>query len=143
MCLAVFIAADHPLPLLPWHDTKPDFHVIALSDREKPVKKLLSSPHVRYAGSYEGCGCAFNVGREYPDYEYEKDELKSAEDSRRKLYEYILLNGIREMYSCNDGDNEKPIESKSEISAEDILDKTFVFKEGELITIRKTPNQAL
>ena len=143
MCMTVFVAADHPLPLRPWHKDHPDFHVIAVADNEKWVKGVFSVPHARYAGTYEGCGCAFNVGREYPESEYEQPELVAGDESRKKLYEYITSNRVQEMFVNYEENAARSVASRRKIVAEDILNKDFVFSEGELLSIQGTPNQAL
>ena len=100
MCLAVYIGADHPLPIIPWHDDNKDFYVVDVSDREKPIINHFSAKHVRYAGTEEGCGCPFNYGREYPEYQNEPEEKSAAERSRLKLVEYLKINKVQELYSA-------------------------------------------
>ena len=48
MCLALYIAANKPLPIVPWDPEKPAFHVIPLSENVQDVRKLLPYPHIYY-----------------------------------------------------------------------------------------------
>jgi hypothetical protein len=139
MCLALYVGANHPLPLLPWHDDKNNFHVEDVSDEEKLIINHFSLKYVRYAGTEEGCGCLFNYGREYPEYQNEPDEKSAAERSRLKLVEYLKSNKVQEMYSCWEGDFNKPPKTNRIIRPEDILKEEFIFQEQQLITIQYEP----
>lgn len=135
MCLLIFIGADHSLPLKPWQDDKHDFYVRALSEKEKIIRNYFSVPHIRYVGTEEGCGCPFNYGREYPQCEDDPDELALAERSLYKLVEYIKTNKVQQIFSCWGGEFEKPPKNSRKIKVEYILQKDFIFKEQELLTI--------
>ena len=67
MCLVLYIGSYQALPLIPWNEEVPAFHVIDLPDVAREARNHLAAPFVYYAGSYERCGCAFNFGHEYPD----------------------------------------------------------------------------
>jgi hypothetical protein len=56
MCLAVYLAADLPLPPV----ELATFLVRPLERREADVRQQFSKPHVYYIGSYTGCGCGFS-----------------------------------------------------------------------------------
>ena len=140
MCLAIYISSDRPLPHIKWDDENPSFHVIDLSENEKGIQKHLSFEYVCYIGSYEGCSCAFNIGREYPDFEYETDEIQLADKSRKELVEYLnklSINRRIQIYSCAEGESDKLPKYFRSLTAEEILKSDFVFQESEVITISK------
>ena len=139
MCLAIYIASDEPLPLVAWSVQSPAFHVIDLSEREQVVRKQFANPFVYYVGTYEGCGCAFNYGREYPEYEDNPEELKFAEESVTRLADYlsdaVSKVGSVQVFSCWEGESEKPPEHFREIVPDKIRQKDFIFRVPELLTI--------
>ena len=67
MCLAVFIASDHPLPLLPWSEREPAFSVAAVAEREHPVRRQFARAHVYSLGAHTGCGCGFSPEQEWDE----------------------------------------------------------------------------
>ena len=95
-----------------------------------------STPEVYFAGSYEGCGCAFNYGREYPSLEADQEEIETAEKSVKEMVEYISSNQVTEIFACWMGDEEKKPNSFREISTEQIGAKDFFFKEQELLKVK-------
>lgn len=109
MCRVLYIAADRPLPLIPWNPESPEFHVTEVDDREASVKSQFSKPFVYYAGSHQGCGCAYDLESVSIG---EPDELTSARGSREALVDY-LRDGVEavgslELYTCWDGDWAEP-----------------------------------
>lgn len=60
MCMAVYLASDVPLPLIPWDEGNPSFNTMELSDYEQPFMEQFTKPHVYYLGSYTGCSCGFS-----------------------------------------------------------------------------------
>jgi len=46
--MELFIAADRPLPIVPWQKQHPTFNVQGLSDREQAVRKHFTKAHVFY-----------------------------------------------------------------------------------------------
>lgn len=144
MCLALYIASDESLPLITWNKQSPAFHVIELSEQEQVIRKQFSSPYVYYAGSHEGCGCAFNYGREYPEYEDDPEELKAAEESTTRLADYLSdvvpKVGALQIFSCWEGEGEKSPEYFREITPDEIRRKDFIFRVPELLTITAPAN---
>lgn len=61
MCTELYLAASHPLPLVPWIEEAPAFHVTLLGNEAgaEEVRSHLSLPHVYDLGSFMGCGCGF------------------------------------------------------------------------------------
>jgi hypothetical protein len=135
MCLEIFIASNKPLPLIPWNDEAPTFHVIDLFDDAEAVRNHFNEPFVYYAGAFEGCGCAFNYDAEVA----EPDELKASEQSLNSLVVYLensLSNGATiKLFSCWAGDENKSPESFRTVAPKEIQKADFVFETPELLTI--------
>ena len=78
MCLALYIAASKPLPVVLWNPQKPAFHVLPLPEHMEDVRKLLPYSHIYYVGSHEGCSCAFNYEHEFKSALELRDYLRKA-----------------------------------------------------------------
>lgn len=137
MCRMLYVASNSELPLLPWNENDPGFHVTELSERDKSVKSKFKNKHVYYAGAYEGCGCGFQAG-EYPGYEDDEIDLKMK--SLSGLADYLdeqLLNGLDiELFGCWDGDQTLSVENKRTVSPETIRSQEFWFKDREYLVVR-------
>ena len=132
MCLEIFIASNKPLPLIPWNNQVPAFHVIDLFDDAQVVRNHLKEPFVYYAGSHEGCGCAFNYDPEYA----EPDEVMASEQSLNSLVDYLESAGPVRIFSCWAGDENKPPETFRTVTPADLRDPHFVFETPQLLTIQ-------
>ena len=139
MCLVLYIGSNQPLPLIPWNEEAPAFHVIDLPDDAQAARNHLAEPFVYYAGSYERCGCAFNFGHEYPDYEDEPEELLAAEQSRNDLINYLSRalpkTGSLRIFSCWANEETKAPEAFRTVTPAALGAKDFIFQTPELITI--------
>ena len=67
MCLAVFIASDHPLPARPFSAAQPAFNAEPLTERETPVRRQFARPNVYSLGAHTGCGCGFSEQQEWEE----------------------------------------------------------------------------
>jgi len=65
MCLAVFVASDSPLPVVPWSTERPGFAVAPLAPRQEPVRQRLARPYVAALWAHTGCGCGFSPQLEW------------------------------------------------------------------------------
>jgi len=99
------------------------------------VHSHFSHPHVLYAGSYEGCGCGFNYGREYPEAEDDAAHLTAACQSVAELVRSVRDSGVREIYSCWFDDEAKPTVHQRTITPETLASPEFVFGDRELLRI--------
>ena len=137
MCRMLYIASNAVLPLLPWDEDHPGFHVTELGENEKTVAAKFRNTHVYYAGPYEGCGCGFQAG-ECPGYEDEDIDLKT--NSLNGLAKYIddqLINGSEiELFGCWDGDQSKSIEHTRTIFTEFFRKNNFWFKDREHLIVK-------
>ncbi|HWE00791.1 MAG TPA: hypothetical protein VG326_00170 [Tepidisphaeraceae bacterium] len=106
--MVVYIGSDARLRTWPFDAAKPGFHVTEVSTQDEAVKSQFSKPHVYYAGAFEGCGCGFQYGREYPEVEDDREGLAAAEACRAGIEAYIeealRLQPAVEIYACWSGD---------------------------------------
>jgi hypothetical protein len=138
MCLAVYLAADKPLRLVPWDEAAPRFHTCRLGPDEERVKCQFAKPHLTYAGSYEGCGCGFQLG-EYPAELLDPDELALRRESLRELAAFLREElprvGPIQLFACWEGDQEAPPEHRRALTPADIEGERFFFLQKEISTV--------
>ena len=126
MCLALYLAAAQELPVIAWDDTNPAFHVIHLPKSAEGVRKHFRSEYVYYAGSAQGCSCAFN-------YEHEYDSIVGLRNYLRNAL--ICVNEV-EMFACQTGAEERDTQHALITSPEGIALAEFFFKDGQYLVIR-------
>jgi hypothetical protein len=141
MCLTVYLAADRPLPLIPWNEHARGFHVAELTgEKDEAVRGQFTKPYVYYAGSHTICGCGFNYGQ-YPDAEDDSAELalkaRSLRDMRAYLVKAVEDGGTIELFSCWEGDQAAAAEYRREIVPDAIEVDSFGFREKELMVVRR------
>lgn len=115
MCLAVYIASDHELPLRAFDPQARGFNVTPLTPREESVREQFSLPHVVYAGSHTSCSCGFVE-------EGEEDRETSAR-SRADLIEYLeaaLGRGAIEIFTCWEGDQSNEPRRRLQLSVAEL-----------------------
>jgi hypothetical protein len=83
MCLAVYIASDAELPLIPFVEGVSAMHTQAEPRGETPQR--LRRDHVVYVGAHEGCGCGFFTD----GVERGSEEYAATERSLGALAEYV------------------------------------------------------
>jgi hypothetical protein len=127
MCLALYLAASQELPAIAWDETKPAFHVIRLPKSAEDVRKHFRSEYVYYAGSQQGCSCAFN-------YEHEYDSIV---ELRNYLRNALVCVDEVEMFACQTGSEERATTQHSLITSPDgIALAEFFFKDGQYVLVR-------
>lgn len=147
MCIAIYIAAEASLPLVTrqhyshdvtlsptWPREAQRFYTAEPQAEQEAVRSCFSLPHVLYAGSYEGCGCGFNYGREYPEAEVDPEHLLAARESVAQLVQYVKDWNVREIY-CSESGGEMAINRKRTVTLEQLAASDFVFGMQELLTI--------
>jgi hypothetical protein len=90
---------------------------------------------VVYAGSYEGCGCGFNFGREYPDVEDDAEHSTAARESVAELVRFVRESRVREIFSCEFDDESKPTVQERTVTPDRLASPDFFFRERELLKI--------
>jgi hypothetical protein len=137
--MMVYLAADVPLREVAWDEAAPAFNTSPLSpDEQHRVRPQLSKPYLIYAGSYEGCGCGFQLG-EYPlEYSEPADisqRRKSLHDFAAYLREELPRVGTIQLFACWDGDQEAIPEHRRVLIPSALETDSFFFLEKELSTI--------
>lgn len=126
MCLALYLAASQELPVIAWDEANPAFHVIHLPKSAEDVRKHFRSEYVYYAGSQQGCSCAFN-------YEHEYDSIL---DLRNYLRNALICVNEVEMFACHAGAEKQDMQHTLITSPDGIALAEFCFKDGQYIVIR-------
>jgi hypothetical protein len=121
MCRALFIAVDHPPPLVPWDEHARAFNTVPVQAHEQAVAAKFSKPHLVYAGAHTGCSCGFQYGVMDPTTPEEMEEEQrgraSVEALRRYLEELLVLSPTVEVYCCWEGDWAEPQEGRQRVTA--------------------------
>jgi len=137
MCLAVYIASDRELPLLPWNDEKWAFWVGELVEDDAAVRGQFSLPNVRYVGSDAGCGCGFFKPA------HNDQELPEAERNYSDLAAYltplIATSASIELFACWQGDQDAEKQATETITLGELTTKEFEFQEKYFYRITGAP----
>ena len=131
--MALYLAASQELPVIPWDDTNQAFHVIHLPKSAEGVRKHFRSDYVYYAGSEQGCSCAFN-------YEHEYDSILALRNYLRNAL--ICVNEV-EMFACQTGAEEQDTQHTLITSPDGIALAGFFFKNGQYLVIRSKYSQRI
>jgi hypothetical protein len=125
---------------LSWPTKVVPFSVQELAGDEKTAAKHFDTKIVRYAGSFEGCGCGFNASYapEWDDLAEEDDHFLAGRESRRLLKEYVEQNRISQIYACWSGDEAVDTESHMDITPDQITDPNFQFPQRVLLRIQES-----
>jgi len=126
MCLALYIAASKPLPVVPWDPKNPAFHVVPLPEDMEDVRSLLPYSHIYYVGSHEGCSCAFN-------YEH---EFKPALELRDYLRTALAVTDEIAGFSCRPGQKKLKVLHSVTISPGAVALPEFFFQDGQRLCFR-------
>lgn len=126
MCLALYIAAFKPLPVIPWDPNRPAFHVVPLPENMQAVRKLLPYTHVYYVGSHEGCSCAFN-------YEH---EFKAVIELRDYLRKALAVSDQIEGFACRPGEAQLNVKHSVTISPTGVALPEFFLQDGQRLVFR-------
>ncbi len=113
MCVAVYVSAPSPLPLIPWREESPAFYVEDVPP-DDPVRSRFSWPNVYYAGAHEGCGCGFAYNQ-VPENLQEADEEGRARASASALRQYVsdaTARGPVQLYACWEGEQSFPVKER-------------------------------
>lgn len=95
MCLAVFIASDHPLPSRPFSEERPAFNAGPLAEREEPVRRQFARAHVYSLGAHTGCGCGFS-----PQQEWEEPARRRSLAALADYVSAVVRTGPVELFVC-------------------------------------------
>lgn len=134
MCLAVYLASEVPLPLVPWKDMAPAFHVSDRVPDRSALTRHLTMPHLRSAGSYTGCGCEFLLDGVDPGthaYDLTRGDYRQL---ARYLQQYAT-GRVVPIYACWGGDEGAAPEHLRRVGVAEIEREGFTFAERELLLV--------
>ena len=133
MCLAVYLGSSLELPESKWNEAAPAFYLEPAGSHEDEARRQFSLPYVYYAGSHEGCGCGFlkegEVGVELVTHQANYDSLV------QRIREVQEKGASVELFSCWEGDQGLAPEFIESLTADEIEDPSFQFKERQFIRI--------
>ena len=138
MCMAIYLAADEPLPLLNDHSGA-TFYTVPLRDKnDEAVRRHFTKRHVVYAGSFEGCGCGF-FKLEHAEYA-EAEEVESCRHSLSALATYVS-NALRqgasmELFTCWEGDQAQSAIHRGVLTPPEIAAGALKWDSREFFTIQ-------
>lgn len=132
MCLAVYVAADAPLPESRWNEHAPSFYLESIPE-SAGVRRQFRHAHVYYAGSHEGCGCGFfKRGRD-------GEELEQRQQNYRALASVLAprvgAGADIQLFTCWEGDLMARPETTEVITLPQLLDPGFELRPLSLITV--------
>ena len=127
MCLAIYLAGSQELPVIPWDESKPAFHVLHLSKEAEAVRKHFKFNYVYYVGTAQGCSCAFN-------YEHEHDSIVELRDYLRNAL--ICVDQV-ELFCCKSGDEAMERQHAGIVSPESIALAEFHFRDGQYLLVKR------
>ncbi|MEZ4223521.1 MAG: hypothetical protein R3B13_21415 [Polyangiaceae bacterium] len=136
--MMVYLAADKPLREVAWRADAPGFNTTPLVPDERRVRRQFTKPCLMYAGSWEGCGCGFQLG-EYPAEFQEPDEMSQKRRSLQGFATYLREElprvGSIQLFACWDGDQEAPPEHRRALTPSALETDAFFFLQKEFSTI--------
>ena len=145
MCLAIYLASQHPLPTFNHHERYPELLISPhLYKKKAAVEETLNLPFIYYVGSWEGCSCGFNPpSREAGEDESGRTEREMSAASRSSLSRYLadqIGAGELALYVAWDGEEGSPIQLKRTISPDYFLTDPFEpLETNTLLRIQAVP----
>jgi hypothetical protein len=138
MCIAVYLGALEPLPLVPWDERHRGFHVDAIDEtqeQDRVVRERLGTPYVYYAGSSDGCGCGFQFQQD-PEWAKERGEYELELATLRAFRDYLdsALQQLHEVrfFAFWEGESWKEPMEHRRLVPDDLTREDFLFVEGEV-----------
>jgi hypothetical protein len=145
MCKMLFVAADEPLPLIPWQQNNPAFWVREIREAEAGVRKQFTKPYIYYVGSHEGCGCGFAYGiwpidDASPFAMSKRAEEAAGREAVQCLSEYLaraVENGDVELYACWEEEQEYDPAERATVTPADVGGPAFQFKDSQFLIVQQ------
>jgi hypothetical protein len=152
MCLEVFVAADEPLPTIPFNSAAPAFNASTLWPTAESVRRHFSKPHVYSLGAQTGCACGFYYSPDDvdPDFfnapnvpeevkEIVRADYAAGREAVRQLKRYLTFavgrSGLAEVFSCWIGDETAEPVSRRTVTLDYFDGEAFRFVEKEFLTV--------
>jgi hypothetical protein len=144
MCLAVYIASDHALPVMAGDQAWPTLHTQeAVFYPDNPVRRHVSKPFIYSAGPrVGGCGCVFLFdvsGAVNEEGEYVEVESPDGVALRRGLANFLSAalqtQAEVEVFTCCSGDEPFPPQYRRRARPTDFISDRTLFRFGELVVV--------
>jgi hypothetical protein len=130
MCLAVFLATEHELPIVAWSPDRPGFNAGPLERFEQSVRGKVSLPVVHSLGAHTGCGCGFlNDGAESPD------DVRRSREALAAYAAAALRSGPVELYVCWNGNVEDGYYQQLTLAVDELTTRDDWLEEGTHVRI--------
>lgn len=136
MCLTIYVAADEPLPEIPWDKKNRAFNVQSVADKDR-VRRQFSKPYIYYVGSDEGCGCGF-LPEDWKD-PTGADALRNMAN-RERLHDYLVSavqRGPVELFAVWTGEESMPPEERAEVTPAHFMSTWHDFGERQFFVVKK------
>ena len=140
MCFVLYIAADCPVPSLPYDEGDRNVHTRELNEYDAGITSQFSKKFQKYVGSDQGCGCGFRHVS-YQNGQWPEEDLidviedpdershKNHQQLRSLLAELLSKTDEVELYGCWDGDFTEITGGHTVIPLEKITENEFHFRE--------------
>ncbi len=136
MCWVLYVAADVPLPEVPWNQDRPAFNVSRIPSLESPVARQFSKPYLHRIGAHTLCGCGFDPTQVNERHPHELADTKQSLGALREyLYGVVAATGPVELFTCWDGDQERPPEHRFRLTPQDFTPAMRWLPEGTFATV--------
>ena len=140
MCFVLYMAADTPIPDIPFDREDPRLNTQPLTEGELPVQGLFQQRSVKCLGSSSHCGCGYRhlsyQEGEWPeeyligtDPEFGRDTQEDHESLRKFLIDQLQHNEKIELCGCWDGDDHDPPARHERVCVDDLVRVEFFLRE--------------
>src|SRR5262249_58644321 len=133
MCDMVYLVADGPVPVVPWDQENPAFHVDLPREEDRPVVERFGGRFVVYVGAHTGCGCGFSHGAN-EDGDDGDDRSRNRESASRlaayldaRLTEYQSV----ELFVCLSGEEHEAARHHDVLTPAEVAGSTFWFADWD------------
>lgn len=134
MCLAIYLASDHPILLVNKIEGKVGFYLRELKENENFVYQNFTKRFVYFVATAEGCSCGFLMDGIYPDMP-EFVEIRETYHIFSKFLQTNLKGETLEIFVCWIGEEaENPIKFET-LTTSEISQTSFNFEENHFYTI--------
>jgi hypothetical protein len=147
MCMALYLAADEPVPTTEWREGESVFVIQPLNESQERVRKQFTKPAVFYLGAHTGCSCGFAYGQLKPE---TPEQLLQEQMSRRSVEELQgflagqVANGRDvELFACWEGDQGAPPEQRLDITPSHFTGESFELQEKAFYRVRGAAQQGV
>ena len=146
MCFVLYIAADRPLPLIPWEPNADCVHTDNVPDSDTAIYSHFTRRHVYFVGSDTHCGCGYR-NASYQNGSWPEEEWRPDDDTRhitaqpnherlvRLVREHLAGEESFELYGAWESSFIDPTLCHQDITIERLLELDFYFRDRGHYTV--------